>query len=337
MISRPLLATRADQRRFVDRAPETKRMIDALTASRNVLLVGEAGSGRSSLLNHVAWSLERNQDMDAIVMGGDAVGDPAQLLGVLVARVRRLDGSRGRGEWIQDLRALSMPDGPFGQVVRPAVLMELIDLLAETVAERERSLCLMIDGLAPGVAHAVFGSLRDELWAVEGASWVLAGDTADASLYRQPPADAFFPVTIEVQPLSDTEARRLLKAHGQTPGPEQLREILAAGAGSPRRLLRAAADVEAGLLPAHARGREQAQRAAVVAGPLAGRLVEYLVDHGPVSASDPKLLRQVGASRQRVSELMHQLEGADLLQSTEQHRSGRPGRPTRSFALKGIP
>jgi hypothetical protein len=34
-----------------------------------------------------------------------------------------------------------------------------------------------------------------------------------------------------------------------------------------------------------------------LAGPLAGRLVEYIVDHGPVSASDTKMLRQLDASR----------------------------------------
>ncbi len=337
MTSRPLAPTHVDQRRFIDRAQETERVLGALTASQNVLLLGEAGSGRSSLLNHVAWLLEQEHEMDAVPLGGEAVGDPAQLLGVLVARVRRLDGRRGRGEWMDDLRVLSKPDGPFGQVVQPALLMELIDLLAETVAERERRVCLMIDGLAPDVAHGVFGSLRNELWAIEGASWLLAGDTPDGPLYREPPADAFFPIAVELEPLSDVDARRLLKAHGEAPDQGQLRQILAAGAGNPRRLLRAAADIHAGLPPALARGREHAERAAAVAGPLAARLVEYLVDHGPVSASDTKMLRQVGASRQRVSELMHQLQDADLLESTEQHRPGKPGRPIRSFAVKRIP
>jgi hypothetical protein len=333
MFSRPLAATGPDQRRFVNRATEAERMVGALTASQNVLLLGEPGSGRSSVLNRVGWLLEREHDTDHVVVGSEGVGDAAQLLGVLVARVRRLDG-RGRGEWLDDLRALSMPDGPFGQVVEPALLMELVDLLGETVAARARRVCLMVDGLAPRVAHAVFGTLRNELWAIDGASWILAGDTADGPLYREPPADAFFPITVELGPLSDGDARRLLKAHGEELDADALRQVLDAGAGNPRRLLRAAADIHAGVPPAAARRPADVERAAAVAGPLAARLVEYVVDHGPVSASDTKMLRQVGASRQRVSALMHQLEDADLLQSAEKRQPGKRGRPTRSFALK---
>jgi energy-coupling factor transporter ATP-binding protein EcfA2 len=335
VISRPLAPTRADQRRFVNREIETKRALGAVTAAQNVVVLGEPGSGRSSLLNHLAWLLEEEHDVETVALGGEGVGDASQLLGVLVARVRRLDGGRARGAWVDDLRALAMPDGPFGEVVKPALLMELVDLLAESVTGRGRRVCMMVDGLAPRVAHAVFGSLRNELWTIDGASWVLAGDTADGPLYREPPADAFFPVTVELEPFSAVDARGLLAAHGEVPADDVLREVVQAGAGNPRRLLRAAADAGAGLVPAHARRREPVERAVALAGPLAGRLVEYLVDHGPVSASDTKMLRQLGVSRQRVSELMHELEAAGLLDSAEQRRPGQPGRPTRRFSVRG--
>lgn len=333
MISRPLAATGADQRRFVNRAGETERALGAIAAGQNVLVLGEPGSGRSSLLNHVAWLLERERGVDAVTLGGEGVADAAQLLGVLIARARRLD-ERGRATWMDDLRALSMPDGPFGQVVAPALLMELVDLLAETVAARDRGVCLMVDGLAPDVAHAVFGTLRNELWAIDAASWILAGDRADGPLYREPPADAFFPVVVELEPLGDADARRVLKAHSEAVDPETLAQVLEAGAGNLRRVLRAAADVGAGRPPAAASRSADVRRGAALGGPLAARLVEYLVDHGPVSASDTRMLRQVGASRQRVSELMHRLEDAQLLESSERRQPGKRGRPTRRFALK---
>jgi hypothetical protein len=333
---RPLARSRADQRRFVDRTRETQEILGAVAAGEPVLVLGEPGSGRTSLLNHVAWLLSREPAArEAVVIPGELARDPAQLLGVLVARLQRLAEPRGpRGRWLDELRALSMPDGPFGQVVQPAILMELVDLLAERLAARQRDVVLMIDGIAPPVAHGVFGSLRNELWALEGASWVVTGDAAAGPLYREPPADAFFPRLVELRSLSDTEAAKLLRAHLPELSNPQIQEAIAAGAANPRRLLRAGADIAAGREPTAAATGELTRQAVSVAGPLAGAMVDYLANNGPAAASDKRLLSQIGASRQRASQLMHKLESAGLLETLEQHEPGRRGRPARRFAIK---
>lgn len=334
MATRPLLPTHANQRRFVGRAEEVKRTVRAVAAAQNVLVLGDPGGGRSSLLNRVSYLLEREHGVEPIVVVGEAATDAAQLLGVLVARVRRRAADRAtRTAWLQDLRALSLPDGPFGPVVAPALLMELVDLLAEAVAQWERPVCLMVDGLSPDVAHAVFGTLRNELWAIADATWVLSGDKADGPRYTEPPADAFFAVTVDIGPLTDDEARRLVAVHGEAVADGRLGEVVAAGAGNPRHLLRAAADARAGLPIDGAADAARRDRAEALAGPLARRLVDYLAERGPTSASDPIMLRRLGASRQRVSELMHQLQDAGLLESSEQRRPGQAGRPARRFGV----
>jgi energy-coupling factor transporter ATP-binding protein EcfA2 len=336
VLVRPLAQSRTDQRRFIDSEKETRSIVDAVKASRPVLVLGERGSGRTSLLNHVAWLLAREEEpRDSVLISGELARDPAQLLGVLVARVGRLaqpSGSRGR--WLEDLQALSMPDGPFGAVVQPAILMELIDLLGERLSELERPVCLMIDEILPAVAHGVFGTLRNELSTLQGASWVISGESAAEALYREPPADAFFAQTIVLAPLSDADARKLLHAHAPDLRATDVEIVLAAGQGNPRRLLRAAADIQAGIPPSEAPTYELAKSATSLAGPLAGRLVEYIAEHGPASASDESMLRQIGASRQRASQLMHQLHSAGLLQTVEQAKEGRPGRPARRFTIK---
>ncbi len=335
MLISPLARSRAAQRRFVNRTPETRQIRRSVAAGEPVLLLGEPGSGRTSLLNHVAWLLERgSRRRDALVVGGELARDPAQLLGVLVARLQRLaDPGSPRARWIEDLRALSMPDGPFGQVVQPAILMELVDLLAERLRALDRDVCLMIDGIAPVVAHGVFGSLRDELWTLEGASWIVAGDTAAGPLYREPPADAFFQRVIELRPLPAPDSAKLLRSHLPDLSAAQIEAAVAAGDGNPRRLLRAASDIQAGRPTAGPATNELADRAAGVGGPLARALVEYLAAHGPAGASDARLLSQLGASRQRASQLMHKLESAGLLETIEPHESGRRGRPARLFAV----
>jgi hypothetical protein len=335
VLIRPLVQSRVDQDQFVDRTGETRSVLSAARASRPVLLLGEPGSGRTSLLNHVAWSLARADDpIDSVLISGEIARDSAQLLGVLVARVQRLADPGGRpGRWIEDLRALSMPDGPFGQVIQPAILIELIDLLGERLADLQRPVCLMVDGLAPKVAHGMFGTLRNELWTLEGVRWVLAGDTTAGPQYREPPADAFFEHVIELGPLSDAEATTLLGARVPRLPSSAIERAVAAGQGNPRRLLRAANDIEAGIDPTDPANDELAAVAAGIAGPLAGALVKYLAVHGPTAASEDKMLRQIGLSRQRASQMMHQLEAAGLLETLEQHTPGKRGRPARRFTL----
>ena len=337
MTSGFLTQSRADQRRFVDRGSETREVLRAMADGEAVLVLGEPGSGRSSLLNHVAWLLRReDESRESVVVSGELATNAAQLLGVLVARLQRLaEPDAPRGQWLQELQALALPDGPFGEVAQPAILMELVDLLDERLAALAKPVCLMIDGVAPAVAHSVFGSLRNELWALDGVAWVVAGDTADGPLYREPPADAFFARTVELGPLSRADAAKLLRAHIPDLSAEQVAQAIEAdGSGNPRRMLRAAADIQAGVSPTTTATDALAKRAEAEAGPLAGRLVSYLADHGPAAASDQRLLRQVGASRQRVSQLMHQLESAGLLETLEAREPGRRGRPVRRFAIK---
>jgi hypothetical protein len=332
----PLAQSRADQRRFVDRRREADAIIQGVAASQPVLLLGDRGSGRTSTLNHVAWSLARQKEpRQTVMVSGELASSPSQLLGVLVARVQRLaepDGSRGR--WIEDLRALSMPDGPFGQVIQPAILMELVDLLGERLAALERPVCLMVDGIAPTVAHGVFGSLRNELWALQGAAWIVAGDSVAEKLYLEPPADAFFERTVKLGALTEADSAKLLRAHAPKLSDADVKRAIAVADGNPRRLLQAAGDIQAGIAPASPATDELAQQATAVAGSLAGSLVGYLAAHGPTSASDETMLRQIGASRQRASQLMHALESAGLLETIEMHEPGRRGRPARRFGLR---
>jgi energy-coupling factor transporter ATP-binding protein EcfA2 len=336
MIMQPLAQSRVDQRRFVDRTREANAVIRAVAASQPLLLLGEPGSGRTSLLNHVAWLLARQDEPRSTVMvSGELASNPSQLLGVLVARVGRLSEPAGsRGGWIDDLRALSLPDGPFGEVARPAILMELVDLLGDRLAALEQPACLMVDGIAPAVAHGVFGNLRNELWALQGVAWVLAGDSSAETLYLEPPADAFFEHTVRLGPLTDPDAAKLVRAHVPALSNADIARAVAVAEGNPRRLLRAAGDIQAGTEPRDSAAESLARRASAAAGPLAGALVRYLAAHGPTSASDRAMLRQLGASRQRASQLMHELESAGLLETIEQHEPGRRGRPARRFGLR---
>ena len=181
----------------VPRRPATVRGPDPRDAgapARRRRRPAGAGAGRAGQRadlvaqpRRVAAGPPRRSPSESVVVSGELARNPAQLLGVLVARIAAARGAgrhRAAGG-SQELQALALPDGPFGQVVQPAILMELVDLLGDRLAALDRGVCLMIDGISPTVAHAVFGSLRNELWALDGAAWVVAGDTAaEAALPR---------------------------------------------------------------------------------------------------------------------------------------------------------
>jgi hypothetical protein len=139
---------------------------------------------------------------------------------------------------------------------------------------------------------------------------------------------------VRLGPLADADAAKLLRAHVPDLTATEIARAIAVGHGNPRRLLRAAGDIQAGLTPKDSADRGLADAATTVAGPLAGAIVEYISVHGPAAASNATMLRHIGTSRQRASQLMHQLESAGLLRTVEQHEPGRRGRPARRFALK---
>jgi hypothetical protein len=62
VLIQPLAQSRADQRRFIDRDQETRSIVEAVKASQPVLALGERGSGRTSLLKHVAWLLAHEEE-----------------------------------------------------------------------------------------------------------------------------------------------------------------------------------------------------------------------------------------------------------------------------------
>ncbi len=121
-----------------------------------------------------------------------------------------------------------------------------------------------------------------------------------------------------------------MRAHPPDLSKSEIESAIAAGRGNPRQLLR----VAAGRAPANLVTETLTEQATATAGPLAGALVEYLSVHGPASASDARLLSQIGASRQRASQLMHEPQSAGLLETLEYHEPGRRGRPARRFVIR---
>jgi hypothetical protein len=304
---RPLLPTRADQERFVDRAEPAGSISRALDAGRNVLLLGDRGGGKSSLLAHIQH--ERSGDSTRWVgVSGESAAAPAALLLEILAALE----PDALGRWLSPSGAAEQAS----QLAQPAVTARLLDQIAASADDA----VVCVDGVSPGVAHGLFGASRNDVWSVTGVTWLVAADSAERDLLLRPPADAFFDVVVELDPLNDADAAELLRRHDVNLAEPQIKQAVAASEGNPARLLRSAfaeghlsQSPIASALPAGADGTRR-------------RLLHWITVHGSASAADPAMLQALGVSRQRATQLLRELESQGVLNVVTERPSGN-GRP----------
>ena len=333
--ARPLLASALDARLFVDRKAELETLERNAESRLNSLVVGPPGIGKTSLLHQLERRLDSHAELEPIfVDGAGRAASPEELLSLINYR---LDEDRARFSYIGEAMQSAGRRPPRTGTEQ---LLATLRTVREALAARERRAVLIIDELPSGeTAHALFGQLRDELWGLP-ATWVVATRTSEQAAYRRPPASAFFESVVTVEPLPEKAAIQLLKkrtADTEING-DLLRKIVTAADGQPVLLILLARQT---LLEGRSLGDalgvqdERAQRARQL-GDAATRLVAYIEADGPVSASDTRMLSELGWTRSRATQVLRQLEQAGLAEvSNERVGSSRRKVYTLKTELKG--
>lgn len=300
LTQRPLTASDADARLFVDREAELSAIERALGLGFNVFLSGPAGSGKTSTLRRVEarlgtrsrfFNAARIDSFDDLIAGlAAAIGAGQQS-----SEAGRRPGERWAGDALADIRAGAL------------------DL------EGGASPVVILDGLTDELRHELFGRQRDELWEVP-LRWVVTGHGA-----LTPPADAFFETATRLQPLDRRAMHDLLWRRSRTGTPDEqarleaLAETLPSilGPATPRQLLAAARAVMLSDDPEDTLEqlrKQQSAREHVSA--TAGRVLDALEVLGPTYAGDERLLAEIGTTRSRITQVLRELETAGLVVST---------------------
>ncbi|MCZ7532452.1 MAG: hypothetical protein M5U23_03430 [Acidimicrobiia bacterium] len=347
---RPLTGSDADYALFTNRHGELKHLEQAALLDFNVLLLGERGSGITSVMHQHLRRLRElgrnafyvsavraeslDEVLDAIRIGvlGRREGYPVEVPGE-----PDMDFVMGRHRTpMTASRTVHIPGDPDPL----ATLRYVGGRLLEAEESSERAIVLLDDVRDPALIHSLFGRHRDEVWEIP-IRWVVGGQSSRRSRYLEAPADAFFDTEITLDPLTDAASEHLVStrlrdaAQADADAADRIRtqltEIIERGGGNPRRLLAAARDATL-RTPDETAATDVVIAAAETLGISELAAVRHLHTHGPTSASDPELLEELGIGRARATQVFRHLEEEGLVVAT--HEKGGVGRPRKMYAIK---
>jgi molybdopterin-guanine dinucleotide biosynthesis protein len=333
--TRPLRATHADAAYLVQRESDMATLISALSYGFNVMIVGERGSGKTTLVNLLAARLEEQGRHIVQLAGGrfdnaaDALAGTARhMMADPSIRSETADLMQGeRGDPLQVGDKLDVAD-------QLQVAYRALTWVAGVLPDQS---VVIVDGLAPKLVHEIFGRLRDEMWALS-LQWVVTGNLEDKAILLAPPAEAFFEQVVTLAPFTEAETETLL-AQRDPDGeldPHVRTIICERSAGNPSRALVLARQALVSSDPVAELGRGSViEQIEGELGEPAARLADDLARNGPSGPSDPQLLRRIGWSRPRAYQVFQALQRAGYAEVSSE-RSGRAGRPIHTYRLKGL-
>jgi len=307
---RPLLPNGLDTSLYLERRGLERAVVAPLLGGRNVLLVGDAGSGKTTLMRRVEAVLRDAGRRTAWVNA--AIVEDSQ--GLLNEIAQALEVAQGAAPAAAELRAV-----------------EANGLLASTRAlSRHDPAVIMIDGLLEGgIGFDVFGRLRDELW-TSGHTWIVAVRQRESGPLRTPPADAFWARVVEIPPLDSEEAATLLRLGLDQEELARVRGDIAISGVHPRFLIR---EATAHLAGGRTKGdlRALTERAGQLGRSEEIAMIELIGLGRPASSGDEELLDQLGWSRPYAQRVLSHLEAEGLVRSFSGPPEERPGRPPKLY------
>ena len=286
---RPLFADGIDADIYVSREIESV-LLDAVAAERNTLLLGAAGTGKTTLLRWLRARL-RDRGRRCAFVNASLASDVFSFSELVADALE--DTFRDRPD-ARILAARKTGD----DVPRAVRLLHEVRRLAAP-----EPVVILVDGLTDStIGHDWFGRLRDEVWEL-GHTWVLAARPVDSAALRTPPADAFWSLVLEFGPLTDQERDALLRRGLEPHEREEVEAWVFPPHLSARKLVAMLQHILSPRLDTTDRAevadwwRRRHDQAAALGGPEQTALAELEAIGRPVSAHDEDLLRRLEWSR----------------------------------------
>ncbi len=304
--------------------PAWRQLNRAVERGFNVLLYGQRGSGRTTLLRMLAQSDDLPHPV--VFVDGSRASTAVQALAVVIEAIEApMTQPFSMSALVEGLR----PPPTRAAYSPDAELLRLVEALG-----RVEPRVILLDE-APGAeeAHRLFGRLRDALWQT-GHQWVVATTVSTARDLSRPPADAFFEVRLAIEELNDDDQLELLRRRVTEQELQEIAPMVVQAPATPRQAISLArqALLDDGDPLRFRRAREEREEALGRLTAPQRAVVEHLHRLGEASPSDVDLQQAVGVSPTTLRTIFDRLQLGGIVQRHDDRARGQ-GRPRATFSL----
>lgn len=201
---RPLFPTKNDIGLFVGREKEMNVIESCMRNRLNLLLVGERGTGKTSLLNYTYYKTIKIDNVVGVLVNilPKSISDTSSFLNLV------LDST------LDEIRHKHFAEQFFSEfdTRRTNDVFIAFNSIITILKQHNVEVVFLIDGFDHRVelCYRIMSSLREVFWQTEFPV-IMTGDSNKINEYRRPPLDAFFDKKLEPQPLSSDEIMKLFE------------------------------------------------------------------------------------------------------------------------------
>lgn len=333
---RPLFPTKYDQSFFVNREKELSSIKSSMRSNLNLLLLGNRGSGKTSLLNHAYHNLRNDKKFILILVNilPKGISDTESFLNELASSCAKEARNTDRDFYEKYRNAFAR-----------AIGLEGFETIMSILLRENKQPVFLIDGFDHNskLCYDIFSSLREIFWETK-STFIITGDVQQKNVYLKPPVDAFFDKVLEIGKLSSKDIKELFEHRiGKNEISEKVFSALAEHNSDSVTdlILIIRENIEkdnskfdtilqthnsftfgASIISPDQSNFQQSDENFKIS-PMRKEVLRYLRMNGPTSASDEKFQEDMGVSRSRLAQMLLRLTSRGLLIKSQDSKKRR--------------
>lgn len=350
---RPLMSLE-DDRNYFTKYEEIEKIIRAVEIGENVLIIGDRGSGKTSLLNHMLYHYFNTKSTEQVIpvrFSALSIEELNQknlvrsLIRNIFDSISKIKSTSERIKVILnkmiDSSPTTLPDlAKLDSMLQTntdtarddfEALTERLSELVLSIRKKEINFFVMIDDLDKFPADKVwhtFRSIRDILWELH-FSLIITALPDQVSEITKPPLDQFFPYWIKIPSFDMEYTKNLIEKRFNksqvTISNDALEAIVNRTKGNPRSIIAIMKNV---IESSDFSGQITLDNINNLGLPYSIRLsdiqravINYLSENPNTSASTKNFIARIGVTRSRLSQILNDLKKDDLIDSKKVGRS----------------
>lgn len=340
--SRPIQSYEEDKNYFVSFREEAEKILLAIETYENAIIIGDRGSGKTSLLNHMMYKLMDDPKLICVELSALSLSqfDQITLLRRIIKELReKSEKFRSKSEKILEgifstmdsVQERKERQRRFEEEDDPHVLLKILNVIMNNLRKSQIKICFLLDDtdkIDSKLVWQTFRNIRDEIWKLK-ISIILTVLPSQVSEITRPPLDHFFHYWIKISPFNFSSVKELIEQRTQSISSkiriddDALKEILKRADGNPRNVLEILKKIFETESTNKITRKEIDNLGLVFANAMPDiekAICNYLIRHPYTSASSGDFATQIGVSRSRLAQILNKLKREGLIGSKQDGR-----------------